>query len=79
MFMMKIIFCTYKKFKTFKALNHGLILKKVNKAIQFNQTAWFKSYVDKNTKLTTEAKTDFENDSMNNADFEKIYGRCKKI
>ena len=51
----------------------------MNKAIQFNQTAWFKSYVDKNTKLTTEAKTDFENDSMNNADFEKIYGRCKKI
>ena len=39
-----------------KALNHGLILKKVHKAIQFNQKAWLKPYIDMNTKLRTDAK-----------------------
>ena len=49
--------------KTLKqALNHGLILKKVHEAIQFNQKAWLKSYIDMNTKLRTEAKNDFGKD-----------------
>ena len=39
-----------------QALNHGLILKKVHKVIQFNQEAWLKPYIDMNTKLRTEAK-----------------------
>ena len=43
-----------------KALNHGLILKKVHKIIQFNQKAWLKPYIDMNTKLRTDAKNDFE-------------------
>ena len=34
-----------------QALNHGLILKKVHKVIQFNQEAWLKPYIDMNTKL----------------------------
>ena len=39
-----------------QALNHGLILKKVNRVIQFNQEARLKPYIDMNTKLRTEAK-----------------------
>ena len=47
--------------RTFKqALNHGLILKKVHRVIQYNQKAWLKPYIDMNTKLRTEAKNDFE-------------------
>ena len=29
-----------------QAINHGLILKKVHKVIQFNQKTWLKSYID---------------------------------
>ena len=29
-----------------QTLNHGLILKKVHKVIQFNQNAWLKAYID---------------------------------
>ena len=39
-----------------QALNHGLILKKVHKIIQFNQKAWLKPYVEMDTKLRTHAK-----------------------
>ena len=39
-----------------QALNHGLILKKVYRVIQFNQEAWLKPYIEKNTKLKIEAK-----------------------
>ena len=45
-----------------QALNHGLILKKVHRVIQFNQGALLKPYVEMNTKLRTEAKNDFEQD-----------------
>ena len=39
-----------------QALNHGLILKKVHRVIQFNQEAWFKPYIDMNTELRKQAK-----------------------
>ena len=42
-----------------EALDHGIILNKVYKAIQFNQEAWLKEYFDMNTKLRTEAKIKF--------------------
>ena len=45
-----------------QALNHGLILKKVHRVIQFNQEAWLKPYINMNTKLKTEAKNDYEKD-----------------
>ena len=32
-----------------QALDHGLILKKVHRVIQFNQEAWVKEYIDMNT------------------------------
>ena len=57
-----------------EALNHGLILKKVHRVIQFNQKAWLKPFIDMNTKLRTEAKNYFEKDLftlMNNAIFGK--------
>ena len=34
-----------------QALNHGLILRKVHRVIQFNQEDWLKPYIDMNTKL----------------------------
>ena len=45
-----------------QALDHGLILKKVHRVIQFNQEAWLKEYTDINTELRKQAKTDFEKD-----------------
>ena len=57
-----------------EALNHGLILKKVHRVIQFNQKAWLKPYIDMKTKFRTEAKEDFEKDFfelMNKAVFGK--------
>ena len=40
-----------------RALNHGLILKKVHKVIEFRQEAWLKPYIDMNTKLERWLKT----------------------
>ena len=33
-----------------QALNHGSILKRVHRVIQFNQEAWLKPYIDMNAK-----------------------------
>ena len=33
------------------ALDHGLVLKKVNRVIQFNQEVWLKEYIEMNTEL----------------------------
>ena len=64
-----------------QALNHGLILKKAHKVIQFNKKKWLKTYIDKNTKLRGEAKVNFEKDFfklMNNAIFGKIMWNVRK-
>ena len=44
-----------------QALNHGLVLKKIHRVIQFNQKDWLKPYIDTNTKFRKEAKNDFQN------------------
>ena len=55
-------------------LNVGLALKKVHRAITFNQDEWLKPYIEINGKLRTEAKNKFEKDVfklMNNSVFGK--------
>ena len=64
-----------------QALNHGLILKKVHRVIQFNQEALLKEYIHMNIELRKQAKNDFEKDFyklINNSVFGKKYGECKE-
>ena len=56
------------------ALNHGILPKKVQKVIQFNQEAWLKEYIDMNTELRNQAKNEYEKKNfkqMNNC----VYGK----
>ena len=43
-----------------QALNHGLILKKSDRVIKFNQKAWLNPYIGVNTKLRQKTKKYFE-------------------
>ena len=43
-----------------QALNHELVLKKINIAIKFNQNLWLKPCIDTNTNLRKKAKNGFE-------------------
>ena len=64
-----------------QALNHGLILNKVLRVIQFYQEAWLKPYIDMNTEFRKKAKNDFEKNLfklMNNSVFGRTFMNVRK-
>jgi hypothetical protein len=68
----KKIIIDYRTLK--QALKHGLKLVKIHNAISYDQKAWLKPYIDKNTELRKQSDSDFEKDFfklMNNA----VYGK----
>ena len=65
-----------------QALRHGLVLERIHRAIEFNQTDWMKPYIDFNTKLRTAAANNFEKDFfklMNNSVFGKTMQNIRNI
>ena len=64
-----------------QALEHGLVLERIHKCIEFEQSAWIKKYIDFNTRLKTAARNDFEKDfykPMNNSVFGKTVENIRK-
>ena len=64
-----------------QALQHGLRLDGIHRAIEFDQSKWLKTYIDFNTQLRTAATNDFEKDFfklMNNSVFAKMMENIRK-
>ena len=57
-----------------QCLQHGLILKKIHRTLEFSQSDWLKKYIDLNNHYRTLAKNSFEQNFfklLNNA----VYGK----
>ena len=64
-----------------QALQHGLRLDRIHRAMELDQLPWLKTYIDFNTQLRTAATNDFEKDFfklMNNSVFEKTMENIRK-
>ena len=64
-----------------QALQHGLRLDRIHRAIEFDQSPWSKTYIDFNTQLRTAATNDFNKDFfklMNNSVFGKMTENIRK-
>ena len=46
------------------SLNYILVLKKLQRVIEFNQEAWLKPHIDMNIALRKKPKSDFEKDFL---------------
>ena len=64
-----------------QALAHVLILDRIHRVIEFDQSAWMKPYINFNSQLRTQAHNDFEKHFftlMNNAIFGKTMENIRK-
>ena len=64
-----------------QALQHGLRLDRIHRAIEFDQPPWLKTYIEFNTQLRMAATNDFEKDFfklMNNSVFVKTMESIRK-
>ena len=64
-----------------QAMGHGLVLKKIHRAISFQQEAWLEPSIRYNTEMRGQAKNDFGKDYfklMNNSLFGKTMENVRK-